>query len=488
MSEEHKQLLEEARQGIAAWIEQHGPELWPHAQKIWRLAELAGQETASAALLTGLLEERGFSVERGVGSMPTAFVARWGSSGPAIAMGCEYDALPGLSQKLDPTHQPVVTGAPGHGCGHNILGVGGILAALAVKQWLEASARPGRVVVLGSPGEEICLGKPFMARDGALDGLDAILDWHPWNDNRATYDVCNSYFSLKYHFKGRTAHGNAPWEGRSALDAAVLTGHAIELLREHIPPGQPSAAHTINYTFSDPGPEFPNVVPDRASMWVIGRLSTAELAAKVLERLHDCARGAALATGTQVETEFLSATHEKLPNQTLATVMHRNFTRVGPPSFSQEDQELAKRLQADQGSPQSGFSQEILPLEPAATAVTDNSEYSWFAPFAMIWVAAVPPGVGWHNWQVTACVGGGPGQKAMFTAAKVMASSAAELYLDPSILTQAKAEQIEHLAGRAYESLLPPQAPPALELNRGTMDKYRGPLAEQFAGEREEGR
>ena len=471
---------EQAGQVIAKWVDDHGPRFFPYAQAVWSYAELAGQEIRSANLLTRVLREQGFDVLEGVANMPTAFVARWGEERPVIAISCEYDALPGLSQQLTENRQPLVDGAPGHGCGHNLLGVGGIIAATAIKEWLERYHVAGSVVVLGTPGEEICLGKPFMARAGLFEGLDAILDWHPWSYNLATYDVCAAYFSLKFHFSGRTAHGNAPWYGRSALDAALLMGHAIELLREHIPPGDPEAAHTINYTFSDTGPEFPSVVPDRASLWVIGRLSTAELVEEVVERISKCAEGAALATGTAVKREFVTATHEKLPNQTLAKVAHRNFQQIGPPRFSEEEHLLARRMQRAQGVTGTGLSEEILPFGPAWTALSDNSEYSWFAPFAVISVAAVPPGLGWHNWQVTALCGGEIGQKAMLTAAKVLAASAVELLLNPETIAAAQRELAQRLAERPYRPLIPTEATPPVDLNRPTMDKYRSLMQEHY--------
>ena len=471
---------ERSRQVIVKWIDDHGPFFFPYARAVWSYAELGGQEVRSAGLLCQVLGEHGFEVREGVADMPTAFVARWGEEGPAIAISCEYDALPGLSQQFTDSRQPVVEDAPGHGCGHNLLGVGGVIAAVAIKEWLERHSVPGSVVVLGTPGEEICLGKPFMARAGLFEGLDAILDWHPWNYNLATYDVCSAYFSLKFHFTGRTSHGNAPWHGRSALDAALLMGHAIELLREHIPPGDPNAAHTINYTISDAGPEFPNVVPDRASLWVIGRLSTAELVEEVMARVGKCAQGAALATGTAVERELITATHEKLPNQVLAEVMHRNFQQIGPPRFKDEEQAMARRMQRAQGVIETGISEEILPFVHKATALSDNSEYSWFAPFAMIWVAAVPPGLGWHNWQVTALCGSEVGQKTMLTAAKVLAATAVELLLYPETIIAAKQELANRLANRPYRPLIQAEATPPVELNRSAMNKYRSLMQEHY--------
>jgi aminobenzoyl-glutamate utilization protein B len=390
-----------------------------------------------------------------------------------IGINCEYDALPGLSQELLPDQAPVVEGAPGHGCGHNILGVGAIMAAVSLAEWLSSAGLPGTVKVLGTPAEEICVGKPFMARAGFFREIDAIIDWHPWDRNGANYDTCNAYFNIKYHFRGRTAHGNSPWEGRSALDSGLLMGHAIEMLREHIPPGSPDAANTINYTFPDVGPEYASVVPDRCTVWVVGRITTAEEAERVIQRVHKCAEGASIATGTSWSMEFITATHEKIPNQTLASVLRRNLLEIGPPAFDEREHELARTWQGALGAPKLGLPQSVEEFRGGASAVTDNSEFSWFAPFAMAWIAAGPTGIGWHNWQVTACSGGAIGKKAMDVAAKVLAASAVDLMTQPNILEEAKAELATRLGGRVYRPLIPGDSPPPIEINRKTMERYR---------------
>jgi aminobenzoyl-glutamate utilization protein B len=465
---------------VRSWLSSEGSRFYPYADAVWSFAELGCTEHRSSALLCDLLETNGFNVERGVAGMPTAFVASWGVQGPAIGINCEYDALPGLSQQLHREKIPVVEGAPGHGCGHNILGVGSIMAALAVKEWLSKCQLPGIIKVLGSPAEEICVGKPFMARAGLFKGLDAIIDWHPWDHTAANYDTCNAYFSVKYHFRGRTAHGNSPWEGRSALDSGLLMGHAIELLREHISPGNPDAANTINYTFEDVGPEYPNVVSDRCTVWVVGRITTAAEAAGIIERIHRCAEGASLATGTSVSTEFITATHEKIPNRTLAAILHQNCVEVGPPRFDQEEHELAKYWQRLLGAPEVGLSEEVEDFRGGASAVTDNSEFSWFAPFAMVWVTAGPPGIGWHNWQITACSRSSIGKKAMETAAKILATSVVDLLTKPEVLVQAQAEWRDRLAGKTYHSLIPQETSPPTRINERTMEKYRSLMVPHY--------
>lgn len=475
--------LDRARAFVTDWIERHREEFAAHAKAIWDFPELGCEEVRASRHLADVLRAHGFEVELGVAGLPTAFVARWGRGGPTIAFSCEYDALPGLSQRepelaAAPRPAAIVDAAPGHGCGHNLLGVGDILAALAVRRWLEAERRGGTVVVFGTPAEEVCVGKPFMARAGLFKGADAILDWHPWDHNSANYDACNAYFNVKFHFSGRAAHGNSPWTGRSAFDAALLMGHAIEMLREHVAPGPPGAANTINYTFSDVGPAYPNVVPDRSTVWVVGRISDSELMRDVMERVHRCAEGAALATGTTCRPEFQTASHEKIPNKTLSTVLHRHFAEIGTPPFDAREQEHARAVQRLLGLQEKGIAQEILPFAEGSSCLSDNSEYSWFAPFAMVWVALAPAGAAWHSWVVTAAAGSSVGVKTMLVAAKVLAASAAELFLEPRILEEAKRELADRLAGRSYAALIPDGAAAPLEINRATMETFR-PLLER---------
>lgn len=462
----------EGKKQVAAFIASHGDEFDRYSDAIWQYPELGCEEHRSSELLQTALKGYGFNVQAGVAEMPTAFVAKWGSGKPVIGFSCEYDALPGLSQHSIPEKSPVLEGAPGHGCGHNLLGVGSMLAAVATKQWLAAGHHPGTVVVLGTPAEEICVGKPFMARAGLFEGFDAILDWHPGNYTAAQYTTCNAYFNIRYHFKGRTAHGNVPWLGRSAMDGALLMGHAIELLREHIPPGITGAANTINYTFSHLGPEYPNVVSDRATVWVVGRITTAEEMEKIIPRICRCAEGAATATGTAVHEEFICASHDRIPNKAITEVMDQNLRVLAPLRFNEAEQAFAGKLQETLGLEPLGMEEAYTDLSGGAAGVSDNAEYSWFAPFSMLRVAVAPAGVGLHNWQSVAAAGHTIGKKAMKTAASVLAASAVDLMARPELLAEAGKEFREQTAGRDYRSLIPSDVEPPLTINRAVMEKY----------------
>ena len=467
--------LKDIKEFIVKWNEDNRDDFYKAAKAIWENPELSMQEYKSSAILTDLLEKNGFKVEKGVAGMPTAFIASYGEGRPVIGINAEFDALPGLSQdgeKLEKS--PLIPGAPGQGCGHNLLGTGGIKAAIAVKNAIDKYGLKGTVRVIGAPAEELCLGKPYLGKAGCLEGYDAFLDWHPWSYTKTNYDSCQAYFSVKYHFKGRTSHGNSPWFGRSALDAAMLQGQAVEMLREHLDPGcPPDAANTVNYTFTSTGPDFPSVVPDYATAWYIGRFITTEDMLEALRRVTKCAEAAAMATETEVEREIITVTHHKIPNKTLAECFRDNMLEVGVPKFTDEEQEKAKAIQRAIGQPETGLPTELMPFEGGYTVLCDTSEYSWNAPYASPWIAMGMQDCGWHHWGVARCAGDTMGQKSMDCAAKVISMTAADLLYSPEILAKAHAEWMERMEGKQYQSLLFDDMEPPVNLNKDTMYKYR---------------
>jgi len=207
------------------------------ADSIWNFAELGMQEFRSSAILAKTLEKEGFKVEWGVAGMPTCFVGTWGQGEPVIGILGEFDALPMLSQKaLTPLKDPIIPGAPGHGCGHNMMGTAGIAAAIAVKKSMELHNIRGTVKFFGSPAEETLISRPYMVRAGVFKGVDAIIDNHASSNFGTNYGVSGTaVMSATFTFTGKTAHAaGAPWSGRSALDAVELMNIATNYLREHI--------------------------------------------------------------------------------------------------------------------------------------------------------------------------------------------------------------------------------------------------------------
>lgn len=463
------------KEEILQWIQDNKDEFINISTQIWEKPELGMEEIEASRKLVDLLLSHGFQVDEGVAGMPTAFVASYGSGSPVLGFSSEYDALPGVSQKKGSVvHDPILEGAPGQGCGHNLLAVSGILGAIALKTIMMKNHIPGTLKIFGTPAEELCIGKPFMAREGLFEGVDAFIDWHPFFWNKVSAGDCNAYFNVYYHFKGKTSHGNAPWFGRSTLDAGMLAGHAIEMLREHIRPGSEDSPSTLNYAFPDVGNSFPNVIPDRTTLWCIGRVKDAELASDVMERVDRCAEGAAIATGTTVEKEVITATHDMIPNLRLAKIGDENFRWIGAPEYTEQEQSMAKEIQKNMGIPETGFSNEILPIGLGSLPVSDASEYSWFAPYMQFNVAIAPSSaMGWHNWAVAAFAGSSIGEKAILTAAKLIGTTGYDLLNNPEIILEAKEEHKERLNGKSYQSLIPENIKPSLTINKSKMDRFR---------------
>lgn len=457
------------------WMEENKSEIYAIADDLWKNPELGLEEYRAFDKLTSLLKKYDFRVESGQGGMPTAFVATYGSGKPIVGINAEYDCLPGLSQKCEaPYPCPVIDGAPGQGCGHNLLGTTAVFGAIALRQAVAKFNVPCTIKVLGSPYEEASVGKALIGREGVYKDLNLIMDWHPWSYNMADYDKCNSVFVMKFNFHGKSAHGAYPWEGRSALDAGMLFGMSLEMLREHVKPNGPDAASTINYTFQNCGPMFANVVPEITTIQLYGRFADMETSRDAFERIKKCAEGTALATGTTSDYEMITYTHNKIPNKTLATIVHNNMEYYGSPNFTEQEQEFAKETQKYMKVEPTGLDTTIQPFGPSETVICDTSEFSWNAPYVTFWVTLGPQNVGWHNWIVTACAGNSIGKKTMDRAAQIMTSSFIDIVTSPETMEAAKEEWKERMKGKEYDFLMDDDHKAPFGINKETMEKYFG--------------
>ena len=440
------------------------------ADEIWDHPELSLKEYRAAALYCRKLRELGFEVTEKLCGIETAFCGRFGSGKPVIGILGEFDALSGLSQEAGSTEaKPLIPGGNGHGCGHNLLGVGSLAAACAVKEWLEKSGRPGTVIFFGCPGEEGGAGKAFMAREGLWKKLDAALCWHPSDVNQVKTGTNNSSIQVLYRFRGKAAHAAGdPYNGRSALDAVELMNIGVQFLREHM-----TDDCRIHYAITDAGGVSPNVVQANASVLYMVRANKVADSVKLQARVDDIARGAALMTGTDFERVFIDGTAELLPNFCIEEALYRNLKEIGVPAYTEEDRRLASALKASypgsgiagvygirdpeiektlrrlSGNGEKAINDFIPPLYSTTAfspGSTDVGDVSWLTPTSQIETVCWPAGVPGHSWQIVACGKSELAHKGMFLAAKVLAGTAVDLLSDGELLARARAEFEERSA------------------------------------------
>jgi len=428
------------------------------ALQIWRYAETGFQEVKSSALLESRLADAGFSVQKGVAGIPTAFVASYGNGRPVIAFVGEYDALPGLSQEPVPEKKPASPGAPGHACGHNLLGTASMAAAIAVKDWLNAERRVGTVRFYGTPAEEGGAAKVYMVRAGLFRDVDVAIAWHPGDSNRASLASNLANISAKFRFHGIASHAAAaPDKGRSALDAVEAMNMMVNQMREHVP--QESRIHFIITS----GGAAPNIVPDFAEAYYVARNPDMKVLDGIWQRIVDAARGAALGTGTTMDMEIVGGMYNLLPNGYLAEMQSRNLKRVGGVKYTDEERAFAEALRKTMLSPAQplGSEAQILPPETELTpASTDLGDVSWNVPTTEFTTATWVPGTSAHTWQATACDGMSIGIKGMMLAAKTMALTGVDLFTDPAHIDKARAEFDQRRSGFTYKPVIGDRKPP----------------------------
>ena len=448
---------------------------------IWSYAELGLQEYKSSKLLSETLEKEGFKVERGLAGMPTCFVATYGSDKPVIGILGEFDALPMISQKGRVAKQdPVIEGAPGHGCGHNTMGTAAVAAAIAVKQAMEKYNIKGTIKVFGSPAEETLISRPYMIRTGLFDDVDAIIDNHSSSNFETAYGRSgNALFSTIFTFKGKTAHSaGSPWSGRSALDAVELMNIATNYLREHL-----HYTYRLHYVIIEGG-EAPNVVPDKASVWYFVR-NTDERIEDMYERVVNCARAAALATGTELaEIRCLTAIHQRHFNKAAAELFQKNIELVGMPEWTEEEHSFAKSLQKELGEEEKGMPTEVdtlkAPDKPfVGGGSSDVGDVTLIAPTATIRFPGRVPGAIGHHWSTVACNYGSTAWKGLNAGAKAIAASAIDLLTKPEELKKLRDEFEQYSKEHSYKPFLPQDAVPPLDLNKELMEKWRS-VMEKF--------
>jgi aminobenzoyl-glutamate utilization protein B len=452
-------------------VEEKAPVFAELSDRVWGTPELAFQENQSAQAHLELLRGEGFRVETGQAGMPTAVMGEAGEGGPVIAILGEFDALPGLSQKENLVCQaPIQSDGNGHGCGHNMLGAGSMLAATAVKDWLAATGTRGRVRYYACPAEESGSGKGFMVRAGVFDDTDIAICWHPADFTGVNPPRSLACVEMEFSFSGRSSHAAvAPHLGRSALDAVELMNIGVNYMREHMP-----ASARVHYAILDSGGTAPNVVPSKArSRYMVRAAALAEMW-QLVERVKGIAEGAARMSETSVSCRLLAGDANLVGNNVLETVMNAVIARLGGPQFDDTDKVFAAQLQKTFGQdaitsaykrfglpPKQGeaLSETVFPLlehHDGSVGSTDVGTVSWVVPTVQCRTACYAIGTPGHSWQLVAQGKAPAAHKGLTHAAKIMAATAVDLLRDNQLVTSAKNE---HMAFRSVNEFTNPIGP-----------------------------
>lgn len=459
MTPQYAQEIGEKKKAVITSIEEKADELTELSDKIWAFEEVAFQEEQSSKALADMARAHGFRVKMGVAEIPTAFTAEFGSGEPVIGILGEFDALPGLSQKTVPHKEPLNPGSAGHGCGHNLFGTASLGAAIAIKELIEAGEIQGTVRFYGTPAEEKFFGKLWMIRAGLFDDLDVCMDWHPSDETKAGVQSSLALVDFLVEYFGQAAHASGdPWNGRSASDALELYTTGINYYREHIKP-----TVRIHYHIMDGG-QVVNVVPDYSKIWTRVRDTRREGMEKVWKRVEEIAKGAATMADVDYKISLISGLHEVLPNRTGAAALQKNMEYLGPITYTEEEQEYAKKIQEATGKEQVGAVSEINPLEETLEhptgGSTDVGDVSFVVPVIRLRVTTASKDVPWHSWAVVACGGMSIGHKGLLYAAKALAMTMVDLYENPELREEVKKEFQERKGDYEYKAIIPEGPPP----------------------------
>ncbi|RWX75045.1 amidohydrolase [Neorhizobium lilium] len=457
-------------------IDRKSPGFTELADRVWETPETCYMEKQSAAAHREMLDAQGFRITENVADIPTALIGEAGEGGPVIAFLGEYDALAGLSQKADVTqHDPITPNANGHGCGHNLLGSASLLAATAIKDWLEQTGTPGRVRYYGCPAEEGGAAKAFMVRAGAFDDVDIAISWHPSNFAGVQRETSLANCRIDFTFTGRAAHAAAvPELGRSALDAVELMSVGVNYMREHMPQDC-----RIHYAVLDSGGISPNVVQAHAKVRYVVRSPELQGLIALIERVKKVAEGAALMTETKVESTILAGVSNLIVNTPLMDAMQDIWESMGPPPFDAQDVAFAEQIRATL-TPEdiaASWAQERLEERDLALAdfilpahtenrqmggSTDVGDVSWVVPTVQAYGATLAIGTQLHTWQVVAQGKSPLAHKGMVSVAKAMAATGLAAMTSEQLREAAWADLKKRRKEQDYVSPIPAGAEPPI--------------------------
>ena len=455
------------KRSVIQYLEERAEDFYQLSDKIWENAEIRFKEKQSVKDYVAFLKNEGFSISVGEVGLKTGFRAEWGSGKPVIGFLGEYDALAGLSQKAGVSvKEPLVTDGNGHGCGHNLLGVGALMGAVGFKHFLETEGKTGTVVFYGCPAEEGGSGKTFMAREGCFNQLDLALSWHPNNSNMMPPGPVLANVAIRYSFTGKASHAAAaPEAGRSALDALELMNVGVQFLREHIP-----STARIHYAITDAGGISPNIVQPFASALYQIRAPFAPELSNIYERVNNIAKGAAMMTDTQVEIKFLKGTSNTVLIPALDEIMYNNMCEIPNPVERAEDMAFADEIVKTQ-VPEDSIPDYAFDLKPKnwnksgnipIPGSSDVGDVSWVCPVSQCGTSTWPIGTAAHSWQAVACGKSDFAHKGMLYAGQIIAATAIDVCNNPEIIETAWKQLREKTDNHPYHCPIPPEITPEI--------------------------
>ena len=454
------QNLKTIKKEIQQSIEKQKINLIESSDAIWEFAETSLVEFESSKTLMDYARKNGFDVKPGVAGIKTAFTASYGEGRPIIGILGEFDANAGISQKRQPTREPRIMGAAGHGCGHNLFGTASLGAAVAIKEQIEKGNIKGTVIFYGTPAEETIFAKVWMVREGLFDNLDVCMDWHPGDHIESGTQSSKSLVDFRVKFYGNSSHASSdPWNGVSAVDALELYANGLNYYREHIKP-----TARIHYQIENAG-DVVNVVPNFAQIWTRLRENDRANVDVLYERALKIAEGAALMTGTNYETKLISGIYEIQVNRTGAKIMYDNLNSLGEIEYSESEIKYANTILKETGKPEKGIDGKLHPLRetmPAQGGSTDVGDVSQVVPVIRMSATTAASGGPWHSWAVVACTGMSIGHKGMIYASKALAMTMADLYNSPKLIEDVKRDFIENRKYDKYDPRILP-GPPSLD-------------------------
>ena len=448
------------------------------SDKLWEYAEPGMREYKSARAYAEFLKNEGFTVNEKICGMDTAFEGVYGSGSPVICFLAEYDALSGLNQRANIFNQEKDSDSDtGQGCGHHLLGVGSLYGACLYKEYLEKNGLSGTVKFVGCPGEEAGSGKTYLAIDGYFDDCDIALTWHPGIFNQVVTGSSQSCTAIYFKFKGIASHAaSVPHLGRSALDAAELMNVGVNYLREHM-----EDSDRVHYAYIDAGGKAPNVVQNLTILKYFVRSKNNHDCSSLTERVINCAKGAALMTGTEVEVIFDEGLSNTISNQTLENVLFETMKEDYDLSYGLDECEYLSKYKSsfdgkiniplmvkDEHKLKDDIKNNVICSyiiekehhDICQMGSTDVGDVSWCVPTGQFNTACFAYGASGHSWQWVAQGKSSVADKGMKYAGRVLCDAAIKLHNNPELIEKAKRELKYKLDGESYKCPIPKDVKP----------------------------